>query len=224
MQECHSISFYLFRSWELQVIYFQRCDQRDCLKTIFGGWLFVVLVVQITPQLHHSWTLLSRPKTSETSGVTREGGDDLAHRLPGLAHLGIQTHRVPRCHLTSPVRFALRRHPHTPYDPRTAAHNGPTPKAPPNSGGTGRTPRGQPGPTDALDTQHTRPIYFYFASPVRAQKHPPLANSAPWETWGSPLAAPPGGRAAGGLGGGGLRAPPAPLPPPPSPYLLQTTR
>lgn len=70
MQEHILILFYLFRSRELQVIYFQRRDQRNCLKTIFVGWLFVVLVVQITPQLHHPCTRLSRPKS---------GGDEQCH-------------------------------------------------------------------------------------------------------------------------------------------------
>lgn len=163
MQECHSILFYLFRSRELQVIYFQRRDQRNCLKTIFGGWLFVVLVVQITPQLHHPWTLLSRPKSSETSGVTgaagrgggflaRPAGFDFAHGLPGLAHLGVRTHRA----LTSPVRFA-------PYNPRTAAPNAPPPlEHPQTPGGTRRTPpAGSPAPP-VLWTPATPALFFFF--------------------------------------------------------------
>lgn len=74
MQEHILILFYLLRSRELQVIYFQRRDQRNCLKTIFVGWLFVVLVVQVTPQLHHPCTRLSRPET---------GGDEQCHRGRG---------------------------------------------------------------------------------------------------------------------------------------------
>lgn len=87
MQEHQLILFYLFRSRELQVIYFQRCDQRNCLKTIFVGWLFVVLVIQITPQLHHSWTLLSRPKTSKMINVT--GGAGTGGFLPHPARFNL---------------------------------------------------------------------------------------------------------------------------------------
>lgn len=108
MQEHILILFYLFRSRELQVVYFQRRDQRNCLKTIFVGWWFVVLVVQITPQLHHPCTQLSRPGSGGDEQCHRGSGKGTIPALPGslwvqLAVLGFtkafsltQTPRKPK--------------------------------------------------------------------------------------------------------------------------------
>lgn len=195
MQECCWVLLYLFRSRELQVIYFQRCDQRNCLKPIFTGWWFAVLVVQITPQLHHAWTFLSRPKSIETINVRGAAGrgflpcparSALAYCFPGFAGT---RHAPPR--LTSPMDFAAP-HAAAPQTHLCATRPLPMPR------------HCQHHPSSSTDRPKSCPIPLTDALlPLRTRTHVhsvlPHASRFP---------------AAPGV------APPAS----PSPYLLQTTR
>lgn len=110
MQEHILISFYLFRSRELQVIYFQRRDQWDCLKTIFVGWWFVVLVVQITPQLHHPCTRLSRPETRGDEQCHRGTGKGTIPALPCSLWVQVSVPGFQGMSLHFTKAFALHRH------------------------------------------------------------------------------------------------------------------